>query len=427
MRRFNRLSSSFILAISLGLSGCGGAMLPSALLVPKGAFAPGEVMVQWRADASVSQAQAVISRLGASVLKGAEGSLQLLQVPNGQELSFCERFSKEPPVAYAEPNYETTTMEIRGSFKPFRHVLMVPNDPGFNSPQAPNSSWGLQAIHADKAWDVTAGDPSVLVAIIDTGCDMQHPDLAANLDVQEASNFLQPGTPPDDDYGHGTHVAGIIAAIGNNRIGTLGVAWKCRVLPLRVLGVDGSGNDFDVVSAMDYAIARHARVINLSLGSADRSDIEYQAIKRALSAGIVVVAAAGNEATTGNPLEYPASYPGVVSVGAIGMDLQRAAFSNFNSQVSLVAPGVDILSTLPTRFSGSTPFPYGYMSGTSMAVPMVSGCAALVFSQHPGWNGSQVVATLLRTAQPLTPTGDIPGFNVYFGNGLVNAAQAVAQ
>ncbi|HEY9721709.1 MAG TPA: S8 family serine peptidase, partial [Oscillatoriaceae cyanobacterium] len=243
------------------------------------------------------------------------------------------------------------------------------------------------------------------------------------LDTADALNLVEQGQQVDDDYGHGTHVCGIIGAMGNNGTGTIGVAWKCRVMPIRVLGVDGTGTSFDTVDAIEYAVAHGARVLNMSLGSPDRSEQEAEAIQAAIDAGVVVVAAAGNEATEGNYDEYPASYPGVVSVAAIGQDLQRAPFSNYNSHVTIAAPGVDIFSTLPTRYSPSVP--YGYLSGTSMATPFVSGVAALIFSAHPTWTGQQVVAQLERTTDPLTSPTGLTGFNEYFGYGLVDAAKAV--
>jgi subtilisin family serine protease len=262
--------------------------------------------------------------------------------------------------------------------------------------------------------------------VIDTGIDMTHPDLAANIDSRNARNFVEPGQEPDDDFGHGTHVAGIVAAVGDNLQGACGVAYRARILPIRVLGVDGTGTTWNTVTAIEYAVERQASVINLSLGSPDYSSLEAEAVARARAAGALVVAAAGNEAGDGNYLEYPASYEGVVSVGAVGPDLKRALFSNYNSWVTLAAPGVDIFSTIPARFSPAVP--YGYLSGTSMAAPMVAGAAALLFSQNPRWTPAQVQERLRRTVRDLAPPSDlVPGFDVFHGAGLLDAGRALGR
>lgn len=424
------LSAGLMLAT---LAACAAPTSPASIAKPLGAYRAGEIMVAWAPGATADQQQAVLTRYGLSVIAGAGQTCQLLGVAQGQELTTIQQLKGETAVAVAEPDYVKHTQEV-GPIRPLRRVQMTPNDPAWvdtsgqpaQSPQVGQlAMWGLRAIKADTAWDTTAGAPSVIVATIDTGADMNHPDLRANLDAQDAKNLVEEGNPVDDDYGHGTHVAGIIAAVGNNAAGVIGVAWRARVLPIRVLGVDGSGSAYNTVEALQYAVQAGAKVVNMSLGSPDHSDIEADAISQAIAAGVVVVAAAGNEATDGNYEEYPASYPGVISVGAIGPDLKRAWFSNYNSHVTVSAPGVDILSTIPSRFG---PSPYGYMSGTSMAAPMVSGVAALILSVHPGWSPARVTQQLVATAQPESANSTDPaGYNEFFGAGLVDASQAVTR
>jgi subtilisin family serine protease len=416
-----------ILGLTLATAfGCSGVpLLAPSLDTPRGTFQPGQVVIAWEAGADREGIQA---RLGVTSLGARGDRYELLAVPQGEELAKCRQLRVERGVAIAEPNYVVRTHHVPGSMRPAnRSVQYVPNDVVFASgapiPLTYGAAWGLKAIKADQAWDTTQGDASVKVAVIDTGVDMAHPDLQANLDTRGALNVLEAGRPVDDDFGHGTHVAGIIAAVGDNKLGLLGVAPKTKVMPIRVLGVDGSGSVLDLVAAIDHAVAQGAKVINMSLGSPDRSQIEAEAIQRAQAAGVVVVAAAGNEATTGNYLEYPASYPGVLSVAAVGPDMKRAPFSNFNSSVSIAAPGVDIFSTLPTRFGKTTPF--GYLSGTSMAAPMVAGAAALVFAVHPNWTADQVMTKLKRTARDMAVNDETPGFSTFFGEGLVDAAEAV--
>ncbi|MDB5097008.1 MAG: Thermophilic serine proteinase precursor [Cyanobacteria bacterium RYN_339] len=392
---------------------------PTTYGKPLGAYVPGELVVRWTAEADQP---AVLARLGLIHLDG-DGLTQRLGVPRGQELELAARLTQQLGVAVAEPNFVKRTQQAPGGFK----LMLTPPDPAWPSMDIPVKGqaalWGIKAIRADQAWDVTAGSPDVEVATIDTGADMTHLGLAANLDAKNSLNLVERGSVVDDDFGHGTHVAGIIAAT-SDAAGMLGVAWKTRVMPIRVLGVDGTGSSYDTVSAIEYAVAHKARVINMSLGSPDHSEVEADAIAAAVAANVVVVAASGNEAVDGNYLEYPASYPGVVSVGAIGPDKKRAPFSNYNSFVTVCAPGVDILSTIPTRMNPSEP--YGYLSGTSMASPMVAGVAALVIAAHPGWTAAQVIKQLRVTAQDLNPTTDDPGgYDIFFGSGLVNAAAAV--
>ncbi|MEB3198247.1 MAG: S8 family serine peptidase [Candidatus Sericytochromatia bacterium] len=418
----------------LGAAALLGACRVAQLAEPPGTapardWRRGEIVVTWTEAPASEQVRLHAERLGGQVL-AVEGQRALLRVPAGQELRACvELRAADPSVRHAEPNRVVRSQHV-GTLRPLaRRLQALPNDEAFGrgSPVPGQAvTWGLSAIRAEAAWEVSTGDPGILVAVIDTGVDMAHPDLATNLDRSGARNFVEAGRPPDDDFGHGTHVAGIIAAVGNNSQGAAGVAFRTKVLPLRVLGVDGSGSTWNTVAALDYAVARKASVINLSLGSSERSDVEEEAIQRAIQAGAVVVAAAGNEATDGNYLEYPASYPGVVSVAAIGPDLKRAPFSNFNSWVTLSAPGVDVFSTIPTQFSPGVP--YGYMSGTSMAAPMVAGAAALLFAVYPRWTPAQVVERLRRSARELTPQGDpVAGFDVFFGAGLLDVGKALGK
>lgn len=196
------------------------------------------------------------------------------------------------------------------------------------------------------------------------------------------------------------------------------------IMPIRVLGADG-GATSGMIQGLNWAIDHKARVVNLSLGSLQYSKSEEDAIERTIAAGIVVVSAAGNEAVDGNAVSYPAALPGVIAVGAVDSNLARATFSNYNPFVTVSAPGVDILSTIPRLFKspGSSVIdaPYAYASGTSMAAPVVSGIVALMLSAHPDWNPATVLSHLKSTARDLGPKGTDP----FFGAGLVQAGAAV--
>lgn len=286
--------------------------------------------------------------------------------------------------------------------------------------------WAVAALGLEGVWARSQGE-GVTVAVLDTGVDASHPDLAGNL--VEGVNLVETGQPPNDDFGHGTHVAGIVGAALDGR-GVVGVAPKAKVLPIRVLGVEG-GTTAALIQGLDLARSRGATVVNLSLGSPQASRIEADEMARAVSRGMVVVAAAGNEALSGNPIEYPAALTGVISVAAVGLSgtdgqgqpvMVRAAFSNHNPFNAISAPGVDILSTVPLSLfpgAGSVSRGYAYASGTSMASPLVAGIAALMLGS--GVPVNQVRARLQETARDL----GAPGLDDLYGAGLVQPARAV--
>lgn len=423
---------SCLMAVGVFLAGCAAYPVTGAfgafLERPRGPIRAGQVLVVWEKPPGTAAIAEAVGRVGGSILEAA-GARTLLRVVDGGELAACRALRDQPGVTHAEPNRVVRSQQA-GPIRPAsREVMRTPGDEAFQfqSPVAGQAAtWGLAAIRADAAWDATTGDPQASIAVIDTGVDMTHPDLQANIDRQGARNFVETRQLPDDDFGHGTHVAGIAAAVGDNGVGAAGVAYRAKIMPLRVLGADGTGDTWNTIAAIEHATQRGAAVINMSLGSSDGSEAEAEAIRRAIEAGTVVVAAAGNEAGDGNYLEYPASYPGVISVAAIGPDLKRAPFSNFNSWVTIAAPGVDVFSTIPTRMSPLRP--YGYLSGTSMAAPFVAGAAALLAAQYPTWTPAQITERLKRMAKELTPAGDaIVGYDVYFGAGLLDIGKALGR
>jgi subtilisin family serine protease len=344
------------------------------------------------------RAPAALGELGPGI-QGAEElprlGLHRLRVPPGQEQDFIERLRRRPDVEYAQPNY-------------VYRALFTPNDPYFGS------QWNLPAIHAPEAWDITRGTAAIKVAVVDTGVDCGHPDLQGQCAAQVNYVNYNPG-PIQDDNGHGTHVAGIIAAVMNNCIGVAGVAPGVKLVALKALDSSGSGDTTTVAQAIDAALTYGARVINLSLGGPDDDPTLRDAINRAYAAGALTVAAAGNSGTS-TPV-YPAAYDHVIAVAAVDGSLQWASFSNYGSYIALVAPGVNILSTVP-RWQ---PYWYDYKTGTSMAAPHVSAAAALVLSLRPDLGPDAVASILFQTADDL----GTPGWDPYFGYGLVNAYRAV--
>lgn len=216
-----------------------------------------------------------------------------------------------------------------------------------------------------------------------------------------------------DDNGHGTHCAGVIGAIANNGIGIAGVAPDSQIMAVKVLSGRGGGTSYDVMKGVAHAITNGAKIVNMSLGGEATTSVERKFYDAAVQSGALIVAAAGNSA---DAVGFPAAYPGVLSVGATDSGGTLASFSNHDASMSVTAPGVGVLSTMP----GNT---YAKMSGTSMAAPFVAGVAALVWSKHPDWTAQQVKERIERTA---TDRG-MPGVDPLYGHGEVNPGRALGE
>ena len=230
------------------------------------------------------------------------------------------------------------------------------------------AGWEITAFNLPDAWSLTQGD-GVKVAVLDTGCDLSHEDLVENL--LPGINFVNPGKPPEDDNGHGSHVTGTICAV-NNTLGVVGVAPKAKVFPVKVLDRKGSGNLDVVAKGIRWAADQGADFITMSLGSPTAVPLIKEAIDYAASKGSVTWCAAGNAGRT-RQIFYPAAYPNVIGIGAIDDTLNRAKFSCTGLDLDFLAPGVKILSTVPKNW-------YAVMSGTSMANPFAVGIGCLMLS-----------------------------------------------
>jgi len=349
-------------------------------------------------------------------------------------------YAQNPNVEYAEPNYIVT-------------ASAVPNDPYLSN------LWGLHNIgqtggmvdadiDAPEAWDVQTGSGGLVVGVIDSGIDYNHPDLAANvwtnpgeiagngidddhngyIDDVRGWDFANNDNNPLDDYGHGTHVSGTIAAVGNNGVGIVGVAWQLKILPVKFLDATGTGTSFDAASAIVYAADMGAKVLNNSWGCDNCfPQVVEDAIAYADQQGVVFVASAGNE-TNNNDVtpSHPcvSNQPNVLCVAATDAQDGLAWFSNYGATtVDLGAPGVSILSTVPNGGCAfCAPSRYAYASGTSMAAPHVAGVAALVLSQMPTLSVLGVKQALLDSVDPVP---FLAGVTVT--GGRLNAAAALAR
>lgn len=283
--------------------------------------------------------------------------------------------------------------------------------------------WALTVLDAEKVWRKSTGRGTV-VAVVDTGVRATHPDLKGQ--VLKGWDFVGSDRSPDDNNGHGTHVAGIIAAKANNKRGIAGLAPRSRILPVKVLNSAGAGNTVDVSRGIVYAVNKGADVINLSLAGEQTDGQLEAAIAYAVRRHVVVVAAAGNSGCAA-PTSYPAAYPGVIGVGAANRSGNPASFSNCGPYVDVIAPGTGIRSTSIPRPSPYLGCSYGNdycsLDGTSMASPFVAAAAAVVISRTHHRLGPKAVQQLLTTRA--TDVG-APGYDTAAGFGLLNVKRALA-
>lgn len=412
----------------------------------------------WTANlASIRRRFAVRGRRGAPQPRLPDLSrVYVVVVPADTDIrQLAAEYGADPSVEYAEPNY---------IYRP----AFTPNDPLFSSSgswgQKFPDLWGLHNIQADKAWDLATG-AGVTVAVIDTGLNTAHPDIRANLWVNpgevdgnglddDGNGFIDDVSGWDfvrhrglvqDTIGHGTHVAGTIAAVGNNGAGVLGVAWQAHVMPLAVFDDLGLANSVSIAAALMYAVQNGADVANMSFAGLGDAFLLRDAIDYAAANGLVLVAAAGNDAIDVKTVS-PADLDPVIAVGAVDHLDQPASFSNYGGKIELVAPGggdsapprfqaaASVLSLAATSAGfdprllltgqlGNETFSLLRLAGTSMAAPHVSGTAALILSRHPEFSVEQVRQALRDGADDVGP----PGRDGRYGYGRLNAARAVAR
>lgn len=244
------------------------------------------------------------------------------------------------------------------------------------------SGWNITAFDLPNTWQFTQGE-GVVIAVLDTGCDLDHPDLKENL--LPGKNFVNTKKPPADGNGHGTHITGTLVA-SNNDIGIVGVCPKAKVRPVKVLDDKGNGNLLNVSRGIRWAVRQGVDIISMSLGAPVRVQQVRKAIQFAASKGIPTFVAAGNAGNT-KKVFFPANYPETIAIGAIDKDFKRAKFSNTGENLDFMAPGVDIMSTVPDNW-------YATLSGTSMATPFAVGVAALVLSHVRTKNPELVLKTV---------------------------------
>lgn len=319
--------------------------------------------------------------------------VEVVKVPRGRTAEFLEKFGRLANIEYVEPDFVAEALELT-------------SDPSLSL------QWGMFKIKAAdagaSAWDTAKSDPSVKIAILDTGIDEDHEDLAGKV---VASNNCTDSSTLDDVYGHGTHVAGIAAASTNNALGVAGVGYNTSLMNVKVLGDNGSGYYSWVANCLVWAADNGARVVNMSLGGSSSSKTLESAVNYAWNKGVVLAGAAGNSGSSRRL--YPAYYKNVIAVAATDQNDKKTSWSNYGSWVDVAAPGLDIYST----WKGNS---YKSISGTSMATPHVAGLAALVWPTTYGGSNGNVRKQIEATADKITGTGR------YWTYGRINALNAVS-
>ena len=390
---------------------------------------PGRVLVGWNDLSGKENAEAAVRRQGWNVLRTLDPlPAALIEVPIGKELEAIVRLEADPAVAYAETDtlaFATGAPALSLPLQPqapssppaVSAAGYQPNDPGWAQ------QWAPRRIKTPEAWQLTTGNAQAVVAVVDSGIDLAHPEFAGRL--LPGFDYVERDTPPQDEYGHGTHVAGIIAAAGDNGTGVAGLGWHVKLLPLRVLDQNGSGSASSVASAISNAANQHVDVVNLSLALSGPNETVLNAILFARGNGVVVVASAGNDTLVGQapaPVRYPARYAEVIAVAASTHWEDWAAYSNGGPEVDFAAPGGEFSDQiLSTGLSGST----AQLYGTSMAAAFVSGVVALLVSQTPDLTQSQIEQALRTTANKIGSYPYSGGRNDRLGYGRVQAAAAV--
>ena len=382
-------------------------------------YAPDRIVVKFKEGLSSAHVAQLNASQGVAVVDEIpQIGVQILSVPPGEVEVKIAAFRADPRVEYAEPDYIALP-------------AYEPNDPYYSN----STQWGPRKIFAPQAWDLSKGDSSVVIAVIDWGVDLQHPDLQGkiwtnagetpNNGIDDDGNgyiddvygwdFANGDNDPQDDYGHGSHVGGIAAAATDNGVGIAGVAFNSSIMAVKVGdGSTGTAQYSRIAMGIYYAADNGAKVISLSLGGYAYSGFLEAVVNYAWDAGYVLVGAAGNN-NRSDPF-YPAAYDNVIGVSATDQNDAKASWSNYGSYISVAAPGVSIYSTY---WNGSST--YAYMSGTSMSAPHVAGLAGLLFAQDGNRSNATVRSLIESTADDL---GDA-GWDQYYGYGRINAYRAL--
>ncbi len=400
-------------------------------------YAPDRVLVKFKQTLSLQTIDTTINAYQAETIKQIPVlEIYILKVPEYstvEEMIYALKLN--PDVEYATPDYKiyiTAVPKPNDNFFDLQYALYNEGQEiGFPGPQGKNRA----DIKALEAWEETKGDVQVIIAVMDTGIDFNHPDLANTDEVEKISSngydFVNDDNDPSDDHSHGTFVAGLAAAKTDNVEGIAGVSWNSQILPLKAVDSDGTGYVSWLVEAIMYAADNGADVISMSLGFALGPGEEVPSLEEALeyahANGVVSVASAGNE---GDSVLYPAAYDEYcLAVAATDYNDSRPSWSNFGPEVDVAAPGLKIVGPVPTWLPGLiwhdfTLPPYGFGDGTSASAAIVSGFAALIKSNKP-WLEPDEIMNIIRFSADDVNADEHPGKDDFMGNGRINMKNAV--
>ena len=372
--------------------------------------AEGEILVKFRDGLSRKDIESLVSGTGAQIIDRSPATgMKRIKLPSAKPFEeTLKEYKNMDEVEYAEPNGIVRHFSARPSHLPGQYNSVN---------EMEEAQWGLVKIRAHSAWNSETGSKDVVVAVLDTGVDYNHPDLVPNMWQDAQGNFgydfVNDNSDPMDDHMHGTHVAGIIAGASSTK-GIVGVSWSSRIMAVKVLAASGAGTSWDVASGINYAADNGADIINMSLGGYYKSITEERAVNRAHRRGVLVISASGNGGF--DFISYPAGYDNSMAVGASDQNDRRAPFSDYSDDLDLVAPGIWILSAVP---GGA----HVEASGTSMAAPFAAGTAALVISRFKrksiSWSPDDIRTILNSSALTLSADRETTG------NGRLDANDAL--
>lgn len=397
----------------------------AALPAPTGhRFAADRVLVKFRPGLAARSVRPLLEAYGSVTIASVPGvALRVVAVPKGVPVTaFLSALNRNPDVAVARLD-PVTRLAVRPNDKYFADQYALSNSGQVldDLPGQPQGKAGAD-ISAPGGWDQTKGDPGIVIAVLDTGVELSHPDIKNKI-VSPGKDFVNGDNDASDDVWHGTHVAGIAAAETNNELGIAGVAWNCDILPGKIIAASGEGDYGALILAIYWAVDQGAQVINLSLGGEARDDDLLAALRYAYEHNVVIAAAAGNEA---GPVLYPAAYDQYcLAVAATDYNDARASFSNMGPEVDVAAPGVDVLSLYPTWDTPAGFAPYVYANGTSMSTPHVAGLAALLKSLKP-WLTAGEIMNIIRYSADDVNAEAFPGRDDQIGFGRINVQRALA-
>jgi len=389
-------------------------------------YASDRVLVRFRPGIDPEYADGLLRSYGFPAVRRI-AAIDAYSVRTARGVSVTETLAmlrRNGDIELARPDYRTRLADIPNDtfFGSYQYNLRNRGIILDISPEIQPQTTAGADIKATPAWDAATGDPDTIIAIVDTGVDMTHPELVGKM-LSTGRDFVNEDMDATDDHWHGTHVAGTAAADTNNATGIAGVARDCRILPVKVADANGDGFYSWIIDGIIWAADQGADVINLSLGGDFDDPFLEEACQYAHDQGAVVVAAAGNDGI--GQVLYPAAYDDcVLAVAASDYNDAIADFSNFGPELDVAAPGVWILGPAPQWYVGEENLPYLFASGTSSATPHVAGMAALIKSAKPGLSVDDIMKIIRYTADDINRATD-PGLDDHAGYGRINMERAL--